>query len=327
MGMRRAPWLATVVVGSDPLRYTHMMNASRLVGKTLMMAAGVVAAVGVMSGSANAQPLPDFTINQNTVSNCATFANPVLPCSFVADKMVGNYNEVFTATGATTFSTVAYWDLGQFVSNDGTNPLITPFLNNGLNGPAPLVPDGYRVYGLFSANGTFVPNGLGGFDFTGLTGGIDVFVDLAQDGSPKVLPTSAPGAVTVPGTADALLASAALASSPCPFGLSCGRTTNTSASGDFNLTFQPFNLTGLGSSYFVQPVPFYMTVILKGQFNSFNPTPAGCTPGLTPVACSQTINGSADAFFNTPAVIPEPATLTLVGLGLLGAARRRFRKS
>lgn len=311
-----------------------MMNASRLVGKTLVMAAGVVAAVGMMSGSANAQPLPDFTVNQSTVSNCTTFANPVLPCSFVADKMTGNYNEVFTTTAAPTpvgsFSTVAYWDLGQFVANDGATALLTPFLNNGLNGPAPLVPDGYRIYGLFSANGTFVANGSGGFDFTGVTGQIDVYVDLAQDGSPKVLPTSAPGAVTVPGTADALLASATLVNSTglCPTGPSCGLITGGSASGDFNLTFNPFNLTALGSSYFVQPVPFYMTVVLKGQFNSFAPVPANCIPGVTPAACSQQINGSADAFFvAAPSAIPEPATLTLVGLGLLGAARRRFRKA
>jgi len=297
--------------------------------KKLLIAAAVVVAFGAMTGSAAAGPvLPDFTISQTTVSNCTLFLGTP-SCTFNADKMTGNYNEVFTATGATTFSTTAYYDLGQFVTNDGATPVLTPFLDCAFNGPYPAA-DCYSIYATFTASGTYVPNVLGGYDFTGVTGALSVYVDLNQN-TTKATPTTSPNPIILGNTGDdSLLASAPLLTGPCPNGPSCGQTTSGSAAGDFNLTFQPFTLTTTvpgGTNYFVAPVPFYLTLILKGQFNSFDPTFGGaCGPPGTfgTATCSETINGSADAFFSPiRTAVPEPATLTLFGLGLVGLARFR----
>jgi len=292
--------------------------------RKLLVAAGVLAAVSFGRAASAAPVLPDFTLDLNPVSIPITTQTLL-----VADKFVGNYNEIFSVTsfnpmtGAGTFSTLAYWDMGQIVHDDGT--IVYPA------GVSKLGVD-YAVYGLFSASGSFGPNGLGGTTFTANAGDIEVVLDqninttktlpgaAAGTPPPLVAPPNIPagtplgfigaGGVALAGTGDdTVLATAALSAGE-------GHTAAGLANGDFGLVFNPFTLTGLGNQFFFAPKPFYLEVDLKGQFNSF--VVAG---GL-----NQTINGSADAFFNDTTV-PEPATLTLLGGGLLAmAARRRKAK-
>jgi len=251
-------------------------------------------AVGLMMGTASAAPvLPDFTVDLNPVS-----IPIVVPTLLVADKFTGNYNEVLTVTGPGTFATEAYWDAGQLVHDDGTIPYAAGVSKIGVD---------YAIYALFSSTGTFAVNVGGGFDFLATSGSVTLYLDQSVN-TGKTLPATAPGAITRALFGDDSI----LATSPLFTGE--GHTGSPLASGDFGLLFKPFTLTALGSSYFVSPVPFYMAAVLKGQFNSF--VPAG----------TQLINGSADAFFDS--TIPEPATLTLLGIGLVssGLARRRRSK-
>src|SRR6185369_8066586 len=104
-----------------------MTNRLRLVGKTFVMAAGVAVAVGVMSGVAFAAPvLPDFTIDPNafgfagsgptaTICPAGTAGAGTNTC-VVADKIIGNYVEVFTATSPTTFSVDVLYTFGNYVA-------------------------------------------------------------------------------------------------------------------------------------------------------------------------------------------------------------------
>jgi len=275
-----------------------MKNAIR---KTLI-ACAITASVAASSG-AMAQSFPDFTVNEGAIAGA-------LAQTFTADKITGNYVEVISFSGAEnsgTFNVSLKWNAGQFVANDGSTPLASQ-LSGTSSGQ-------YGLYALYQGTGTFNTTASGTvFSFTP-GGSLSLFAD-AQANTEFKQPANGVLGFTTSNDADDVLIATGIPTSGegrlDPTLSTCGPSSGINC-GSFGAS-STFNLTAAGSEYFVAPNPFYNISFQSGQLNNF--TPSG----------TQVINGSLDVIFGGSSEVPEPATVAMVGLGLLGLGLSRRRK-
>lgn len=272
-----------------------MMSAKMFSLKRAVMFVAVSAAC---AGAMAADTLPSFTFNPTVVGGTAFTADNIVISDYAAVKLSGTNGTNFTESGLLAV---------QSFQLDGVS-----FTPTGLNST-------YGLYFKFDGAGTT----SGGNPTT--TGTIGSFSSLAY----TLYAYNGTATFSVTGDTPTTTASnpIILATGGLNSGVFSSSVTTAPQSPSFvsnasaNLTFAP-----VLASFFTSPVPFYTLGVssFTNTTSEISPSAAGFQNGFDITGGGGTLN-----FIKSPASVPEPGSIALLGLGLLGfaAARRKASKS
>ncbi len=271
---------------------------------------GITVAAFMTVAAVAAHATPTFTVNPNS-NGLATQGR-----IFTADSMngVSSARISYTGNGSTfTYTGVGYIDYTSFSLDDsGISAAIT---RNNFD---------YGIYATFTQTfscGSFLAPGVS-CAVTSIT--LNLWADPGNDNTYNKATVNNDASVTTVGnqillgTVNEVLA---------------GTAGINVLGGAFQNVNSNFNLTAAGQQFFISPNPFY-----QFAFSAFNNTSQGLScNGNTNVNTGGASNGCAGAFtavainnesgitdFNN---VPEPASLAIFGIGLMGLVSLRRRKS
>jgi hypothetical protein len=301
------------------------MNLPKVVG-----AAVFLAAIGAMSPAGAVSFGDNFSIDES----CGT-PGLLSPCSELLNGAVPGYTTLISNVDRFQFSysaTIHQDVIGAPLSgNDdvffeqGVLDVSSWVRDNDLQAIS-FINSAYNVYAVFSGTGTAVLNAVNEIEVTFSSFAISFYMDDDNDSTFTLPADPETGNVVVAGNADDnLIATADLLATGQAF------VRNQLAQGDFEIIMTDFGLELFGESFFVDPDPFYKLIDFDGNAGqlAFTQCQNDPTAPLDPALClsgefNATQAGSGQGFF----LVPEPGTLALLGMGLLGmvAFHRRREK-